>query len=888
MKTAHPFLPSDFEPKLARGHINRALYAESLQALKERKVVILQAPPGFGKHSLLAHVYAKSQGVKIWLTINKKDNDKTTFIEKLTSALALSSIHLSEYEALNLHQSSEEDIAYIISKTLSNNENTTFFMDGIHHLKQSFIKKLLAALLISSGDQVRFMMSSKKNHSLNIASLAINNQVHYINAHSLRFNPTEALKLIQFDKEKYAKSTQVINQLIDYAHGWGAILSLIKDQLQQGMDLQEIVDDLDNGNQNLDDYLRQTALLEFSKNHRQSYIALSAVEKFSLAQARKILELENLEEARTIIEQQPFLLSTQDKGQRWYYFDNGLKHYLDRLRHDSLSDVETHALIKNSAQWLYDNNYIEDAINSIFVCQDYDTAALWLVRYTVITKRKGNHEQLLTWLQQLPSESLNLHPALVVAYTLCLILQKKLLQSDTNTLSLSKAIPKHAADKMQIERSVPLLALAAFTIKDKIESLNNIDHWIKKWEQHSEFRALDDYSLEMALAKLIKGFYSKCRSQFNDSNNALNEARKLFEAYGSDYGIAWTDTVHTLLLAKQGLEFEALVKAREGLQFIQRHLKKDIDIHQMLSVLVSTLYYQQADYANARAYFPKDIEALQPCAFTDILIAAYKTNSRFLLDDGDSNGAISVLKKQIKQAESEGQDRLAYSLISELIVIMINNDKVDEAQQYANAYDINASQAPTNPLLASLTYRARIYLLIANEEFLAAQFIIEQRIAIHVEQKRYAILAEYYRILAVLHYKAKHYQKSEEALHESLIIAASRNYISLYNIDKVSLFSILERFNNKAQSKDIRQFIVKLRKVLQGNRSEQSDHVEKLTKKEIHVIQLAESGNPTKELASELNISQGTLKWHLHNIYEKLQVKNRTQAINKAKKLGYF
>lgn len=888
MKTVHPFLPSDFEPKLARGHINRALYAESLQALKERKVVILQAPPGFGKHSLLAHVYAKSQGVKIWLTINKKDNDKTIFIEKLTRALALSNIHLSEYEALNLHRSSEDDIAHIISKTLSDKENTTFFIDGIHHLKHSFIKNLLAALLISSGDQVRFLMSSKKNHSLNIASLAIDNQVHYFNTHSLRFSPTEALKLIHFDNVKYADSSPAINQLIDYAQGWGAALSLIKDQLQQGIDLQEIVEDFDKGNQNLDDYLRQTALLEFSKNHQQSYIALSAVEKFSLAQASKILSLENLEEVRRIIEQQPFLLSTQDKGQRWYYFDKGFKHYLDRLRHDSLSDAETHTLIKNSAQWLYDNHYIEDAINSIFICQDYDTAALWLVRYTVMTKRKGNHEQLLTWLQQLPAESLNLHPGLVAAYTLCLILQKKLLQSDTNTLSLSKAIPKHAADKMQIERSVPLLALAAFTIKDKIDSLNNIDHWIKKWEQHSEFRALDDYSLEMALAKLIKGFYSKCRSQFSDSNNALNEARKLFEAYGSDYGIAWTDTVHTLLLAKQGLEYEALVKAREGLQFIQRHLKKDIDIHQMLSVLVSTLYYQKADYVNARAYFPKDIEALQSCAFTDILIAAYKTNSRFMLDDGDSIGAITLLKKQIKQAESEGQDRLAYSLISELIVIMINNDKVDEAQQYANAYDINASQAPNNPLLASLTYRARIYLLIADQKFSAAQSIIEQRIANHIEQKRYAILSEYYRILAVLHYKAKHYQESEEALHESLIIAASRNYISLYNIDKVSLFSILERFNNKAQSKDIRQFIVKLHKTLKGSGTDLSPQVEKLTKKEVQVIQLAESGNPTKELASELNISQGTLKWHLHNIYEKLQVKNRTQAINKAKKLGYF
>jgi LuxR family maltose regulon positive regulatory protein len=888
MKSTYSFLPSDFEPKLARGHIQRALYAESLQALKERKVVILQAPPGFGKHSLLAHVYAKSQGVKIWLTINKKDNDKATFIEKLTRALALSNIHLSDYEALNLHRSSEDDIAYIIAKTLSDKENTTFFVDGIHHLKHAFIKNLLAALLINSGHQVRFLMSSKKNHALNIASLAIDNQVHYINTNLLRFNPSEALKLIHYDKVKQVDSYEIIHQLIDYTQGWGAALSLIKDQLQQGIELQEIADDFDKGNQNLDNYLRQTALLEFSKKHQKIYIALSAVEKFSLAQVSQIIELENLDEVSTIIEQQPFLLSTQDKGQCWYYFDNSFKHYLERLRHNSLSDAETHVLIKYSAHWLYDNHYIEEAINSIFVCQDYNTAALWLLRYTIITKRKGNHEQLLIWLQQLPTDKLNLHPGLVAAYTLCLILQKKLLQSDTHTLSLSKFIPKHAADKMQIERSVPLLALAAFTIKDKIDSLDNIDHWIKKWQQHSEFRALEDYNLEMALAKLIKGFYSKCRSQFTDSNNALNEARKLFEAYGSDYGIAWTDTMHTLLLAKQGLEYEASVKAREGLQFIQRHLKKDIDIHQMLSVLLSTLYYQQADYTNARTYFPKDIEALQSCAFTDILIAAYKTKSRFLLDDGDSNGAITLLKKQVKQAESEGQDRLAYSLISELIVIMINNDKVHEAQQYANAYDINASQALTNPLLTSLTYRARIYLLIADQKFSAAQVIIEQRIANHIEQKRYAILAEYYRILAVLHYNAKHYPESEEALHQSLKIAASRNYISLYNIDKVTLFSILERLNDKAQSKDVRQFIIKLHKVLKGIGSDYSPQIEKLTKKEVQVIQLAESGNLTKELASELNISQGTLKWHLHNIYEKLHVKNRVQAINKAKQLGYF
>ena len=114
MKTTHPSLPSDFEPKLARGHINRTLYADTLQVMKERKVIILQAPPGFGKHSLLAHLFRKTSGVKIWLTMTAKDNDSSIFIAKLTQGLALSKIHLSAYEAMNLQRSSADDIADII------------------------------------------------------------------------------------------------------------------------------------------------------------------------------------------------------------------------------------------------------------------------------------------------------------------------------------------------------------------------------------------------------------------------------------------------------------------------------------------------------------------------------------------------------------------------------------------------------------------------------------------------------------------------------------------------------------------------------------------------------------------------------------------------------
>ena len=51
--------------------------------------------------------------------------------------------------------------------------------------------------------------------------------------------------------------------------------------------------------------------------------------------------------------------------------------------------------------------------------------------------------------------------------------------------------------------------------------------------------------------------------------------------------------------------------------------------------------------------------------------------------------------------------------------------------------------------------------------------------------------------------------------------------------------------------------------------------------REIEIIDLLSEGLLYKEIANQLNITLGTLKQYVHNIYEKLGVSNRTEAINK-------
>jgi len=58
---------------------------------------------------------------------------------------------------------------------------------------------------------------------------------------------------------------------------------------------------------------------------------------------------------------------------------------------------------------------------------------------------------------------------------------------------------------------------------------------------------------------------------------------------------------------------------------------------------------------------------------------------------------------------------------------------------------------------------------------------------------------------------------------------------------------------------------------------------EKLTERERLILQLIEKGLNNKEIAEQLNLTEGTVKVYNHTIFQKLQVKNRTQAIVRAK-----
>ena len=71
-----------------------------------------------------------------------------------------------------------------------------------------------------------------------------------------------------------------------------------------------------------------------------------------------------------------------------------------------------------------------------------------------------------------------------------------------------------------------------------------------------------------------------------------------------------------------------------------------------------------------------------------------------------------------------------------------------------------------------------------------------------------------------------------------------------------------------------------------SRRSNEPSIAELLSDRETEVLQLMASGSPNKAIATALSISESTVKTHVANIFQKLEVNQRTEAVTKAMSLG--
>jgi len=121
--------------------------------------------------------------------------------------------------------------------------------------------------------------------------------------------------------------------------------------------------------------------------------------------------------------------------------------------------------------------------------------------------------------------------------------------------------------------------------------------------------------------------------------------------------------------------------------------------------------------------------------------------------------------------------------------------------------------------------------------------------------------------------------EDNQKIYKSLM-AGAKGYI-LKNTDPDRIINAIKELHNggSPMNPEIARKVIDA--FSQGKVSDPEQAPLPITKREMQLLELLADGLLYKEIAQQLGITVGTVKQHIHKIYDKLQVNNRTEAINK-------
>jgi LuxR family maltose regulon positive regulatory protein len=390
----------------------------------------------------------------------------------------------------------------------------------------------------------------------------------------------------------------------------------------------------------------------------------------------------------------------------------------------------------------------------------------------------------------------------------------------------------------------------------------------------------------------VLAFGYNAAGQISRGLEVIAETRRWLEQSEGYYALAWTGYLEGVLRLKRGDYLEARLDCSSGLELVERELLGHPGQKCMLHALLAGIAYEFDEIASAVEHAERAMGGISECSHADAVIVAYLTQARLQRLRGDDSSALAILREGQDLGQRRRLLRVTFSLAAEECADLARLGRYEEARVVAARFDFAELPAPgvASGLASDKALRAASRYLLRQSPKQVIEALNE---AIESSQRRGLA----HRSVELLLVRAQaHKQGGEVAsaltdLHHALTLAAPRQYVRVFMDEGPELASLvdaldLERLGSSPAVPLARRLLQARRTSGNQGRSTGSGLGEQLTRREVSILKRLESGLSNKEIAEAIFVSEGTLKWHLHNVYNKLNVKNRSGAMARAKTLG--
>lgn len=938
-----PLLNTKFSiPLLPPEYVHRPRLTERINQGARRPLTLLCAPAGFGKTNLLVEWSAQTAPPPAWLTLDAEDNDLVRFFRYLTHALQTIAPQLGQ-ETLEFVRSArnsglEVALTLLINEMSAHPGEIVLALDELHVIENETILSGLNFLLKHPPRNLHLIAAGRSEPAIDLPYLRAKGWVIELGADELRFTGEEVAQFFQ-QKIGLQLPPATVTTLEERTEGWVTALQLAAISLRGRSNPLSTLTGFQGDAHYLVDFLSEEVLNRQREEVRSFLLRSSILAVLSGPLCEAVVDpnappgsgaamLDRLEHANLFV-------IPLDPVPEWYryhhLFADFLRHVLEETYPEEISELH-----KRAAIWFEAHGNLDQAFTHALACCDFDWAAAAIERGLPGLLQSGELLALKRWIGSLPKEVIQKRHGLGVVYAWSLIAAYQLDQArlwlDWMEQSL-RAQPQPDAAVQAGEQLGQLWnpegglalcrSLLALTSGDMQQAAEYSRAAAAHLQEDNPF-IQSMISLEQSLYYVLLGDTVKAIDSLKTTARIALGANNLLALVVSGCRLAQMQALQGRLsqavATLQKAEFAAL--GPDGVR---------LPLAGLVDNIFGQILFERDLLAQAKEYLERgrlQSETWSPPSSMDGLIAL----ARLLHVQGEIDQALALIAEAVQIAVSTESSRLDDVYVSAVAArLALQRSDLEAATLWLNRSDL-----PALPAAATGDYPYHIYeyvlLTRARYELALGRRAAESQVAQDLRAELDVQLQKVFELLRSIEPQTEQLQRvsakieilaiqalaedaqgrpeaAESTLLQALALGEPEDYRRTFLDEGRPMAELLKRCLKRQKAtggyRPTPGYVEGLLEALSPpgglppalpTASVQTPgaittHTEdglaiSLSARELQVLTLIAEGKSNQEISAQLYLALNTVKRHAYNIYAKLQVTKRTQAVVKARQLG--
>ncbi|HEY3310399.1 MAG TPA: LuxR C-terminal-related transcriptional regulator [Anaerolineales bacterium] len=882
-------------------------------------IVLVSGPAGFGKTTVLSEFVAQYARPVAWLSLDEGDNDAIRFWTYLINACQRveNGLGSSALELFSLPQMPpvEAILPVLINELAGLGSELVLVLDDLHALQNEEIQHSLAYLIDHLPEKIHLVAGTRIDPAWPLARLRARNQLIEIRAADLRFNSAESsdflAHLLGFELPK-----EQLETLEARTEGWAAGLQLAALSMQGRSDTSAFIKNFSGSHLYIAEYLVDEVFKNQPARVQAFLLQTSILDRLNAGLCEALTGQSDA--SSTLLELKRanlFVIPLDDDGQWFRYhhlFADLLKAHLRQT-----SRLETiNQLHERAAGWYQEAGMQTEAIEHSISAGNY-SAALRIIEETALTVILQGHVRTVeTWLRNIPAELVNENPGVKLACAWMYLLRGRMDLAKPYLEHLKEYFSRGEAGNQNRALQGEWLAIQAKIL----DMQGQPGECIKLARQALEMLPRQDslvrtlLNMELAIAHQVLGDFEQAAEYFlveaRDARTRGDQVSELLATSGRGrMTLLQGKLSQTLQIASQGLERNAA----SG---------KTTPFSATLLGEIAQVHYFRHELDQAEAYLQRSVQASGMSGYIDLEMLYHLFHARLRHMQGNWPGAEKEMQKISELMRISPPAMLRESVVSEQVRVDLALGRPEEARSRLEAEGVQPDQpggeAPgaggSNPafgLLYNSALRYQLYMAQNGQAAVDLKKLAELAGTAFEAQFDRQLLPDALETL-LLRSQIRLAQGEEASgladVSRTVQLAMPEGFICPFVEEGLPVANALKKLSGQPgvgtkqlafirkilAAFDLPQAVEASSHLTQRSAPRPDGHhpatevlplVEALTNRELEVLRLVAEGASNQQISEKLFITVSAVKKHTANIYAKLNVNSRTQAVARARQL---